>query len=191
MKKSQIIYAFIFLISFYSCQDSGGPQEPAVWYHNFVFLDEEGRDLFNSNPHYSLDEFSLCFTNDDRHCYKLEVDRQGILDLIQKDGGNLIGMVPRIGHEDRRGERYFLYGNGDIDTLTFNWAPIKELPKESYENLDYFQIFLNGKLVHEYNFKEKKPAWYMLVSNNGSKEKDGIYKIYINKKPQPEEFDQV
>jgi hypothetical protein len=184
-----IIVAIVILTQSISCQESGGPQEPPVWFHYFVLLDEEGRDFFETNPSYHIENFRICLTQNENNCYKLE-EEPAFVELIKQNGENVIGMTPgSLSIEGRmKTERYFDFGNGDIDTLTFNWAPQSEKPQDRYDNLDYFQFFLNGGLIHEYNFIEKDPAWYMLVSNNGSIEKDEIFKIYITKKPQPEEF---
>lgn len=154
----------------FSCQPQESPGEPPVWSHFIRLETTEGKDYFTVNDNYKISNLKLCTIRSESFCTLVTSDT---LYYAEKEGFNVIGV-------GKSGDRFLDFGNGDIDTLTYQWSPNVD-PSSNFNNLDYFDVFYNGKKVFRYDFKNDTPSWQDLMVRNGNKFKENLIIIPIIK----------
>lgn len=154
----------------FSCQPQESPGEPPVWSHFIRLETTEGEDYFTVNGNYRISDLKLCTIRSESFCTLVTSDT---LYYSEKEGFNVIGV-------GKSGDRFLDFGNGDIDTLTYQWSPNVD-PSSNFNNLDYFDVFYNGKKVFRYDFENDTPSWQDLMVRNGNKFKENLIIIPIVK----------
>ncbi|WP_373400416.1 hypothetical protein V8V91_12855 [Algoriphagus halophilus] len=153
-----------------SCQPQESPGEPPIWSHFIRLETADGEDYFSVKGNYKISELKLCTNLSEPFCTLVTSDT---LYYTEKDGFKVIGV-------GRKGDRYLDFGNGDIDTLSYQWSPNVD-PSSNFNNLDYFDVFYNGKKVFRYDFKNDTPSWQDLMLRNGNRFKENLIIIPIVK----------
>lgn len=173
--RNSLLILISALFSF-SCQSQESPGEPPIWSHFIRLETYEGKDYFTENGNYKISDLKLCTIRSEPFCTLVTSDT---LYYTEKDGFNVIGV-------GRNGDRFLDFGNGDIDTLSYQWSPNVD-PSSNFNNLDYFDVFYNGKKVYRYDFENDAPSWEEMMKRNGNKFKENLIIIPIVKEDSEEE----
>ncbi len=164
------IFILISVMLSCSCQPQESPGEPPVWSHFIRLETKEGKDYFEANVNYKISDLQICSYRSEPFCTLITSDT---IYYTKKDGFNVIGVNRKI-------NTLLDFGNGDIDTLTSQWGPNID-PSDDLRNLDYLDVFYNGKKVFHYDFKNNDPSWEEMMKRNGNKFKEDLIIIPIVK----------
>jgi hypothetical protein len=192
MKRPDIIFLTVIICGLiYTSCDSQSPGEPPVWVNYYAFVDEEGKDFFDNNPDYSVENLRIGLSLDMEGNIQIGMLNEGY--YYKVNGFNVFGTGPFI-----RQNQYWHFGNGDVDTLRNSWNPLSVTAENAY-NLKSFEHIFNGKVIEKWDFTGSHTVKDWINGNNvggdillheraEGRGFENIKIVYILKKPQPEEF---
>lgn len=177
----------VFLAAFLiSCgKDDGG--EPAQWLLYFTFVNNEGHDFFESaNEDYSSDSV-----------FMLENGNTVSFDDMQANNNQHVYGWGTWGAStaSQRAVFYISFGNGDIDTLTYEWKPssVQSVSSDSFDELSELLFYYNGSLIEEWDLEANPDLEQQLINRNTPRHPatsaDDPIVIALPKNPDPEEID--
>ncbi len=148
MNLPKIIFVLIIIIAFSNCTDSGG--EPPVWSNYYILVDENGLDFFDNNPDYDLSKLRVCF-DFPGNCTEL-LAREDLKSMYTFFNSSYVFEFPVF----YKNPNIIDFGNGDIDTISWQWSPVRTDYENAYHKLNSYSHIYNGEIVEKWEFQNRQ-----------------------------------
>lgn len=183
IKLHNISLGLLALFALCNCTNSEG--EPPAWSNYYILVDENGKDFFDNNSDYELNKLLGCTQIPDRCPISIfaEYDQQSMSAYF--NSSHLLSFSAFTPFPI-----YLDFGNGDIDTLSWNWSPSNAKNENNYLELKTYSHIYNGKIVEKWEFQNRQEVndWIngnisVFRSNFEEFEKMRVVKIVKKKNP--------
>lgn len=186
MNLLNIILGLLTILALYSCTNPSG--EPPLWSNYYILVDENGLDFFGDNPEYDLSKLRVCFEFPG-NCTEVSA-RDDLKMMYTFFNSSYVFEFPVFFTHP-----YLIdFGNGDIDTLSWEWSPAQSDYENAYHKLTSYSHIYNGEIVEKWEFQNRQEVndWIngnISILRNSIEEFEKMRVVKIVKKRNPIESD--